>query len=405
MNTMGNGADRTAFVLLLLFLLSMYSVVTELVPGTAALRPALILGVGALALFLLNRAFTRRPVVVPWPEGHALFAFFGAASLSVFTALWPRFAVYRGIELGKLLIIYVLMVNVVTTRSRLRVLIWTMVIGGTMPAIGTVNNYLIGNVVENRAAWLGRFAGPNEVAFELTILIPLAISLMLTARWWGRLILGAAVLAYLSAVLVTFSRSGILGLAAMVVVALLRARRPLVRVLIVAFVVLGVIVGSQLWERDEGFDELQQDSTFGQRFVTVATGLAMFQSNPLFGIGIGCSATGWMEFSPDPYVIEGDTLMIHNTFIQVLAETGLLGFVTFIFAIGAALWKAYKLESGGSGDRELRGYALAVELSFVAFFVCSLANGFVEIAAPYLLVGLASTTRMLAAAEAEKGTG
>ena len=51
---------------------------------------------------------------------------------------------------------------------------WIMVIGGLFPALGTLRNYLAGNLYEGRAAWIGIFANPNEVAYALVILVPLA---------------------------------------------------------------------------------------------------------------------------------------------------------------------------------------------------------------------------------------
>jgi hypothetical protein len=71
-------------------------------------------------------------------------------------------------------IVFFFIVNCANTERRLRGVMWTMVIGGLLPAAGTLRNYLQGNLVEGRAAWVGIFANPNEVAYSLVILLPLA---------------------------------------------------------------------------------------------------------------------------------------------------------------------------------------------------------------------------------------
>ena len=71
-------------------------------------------------------------------------------------------------------LVYFFIVNCANTERRLRGVMWTMVIGGLFPAAGTLKNYLHGNLVEGRAAWVGIFANPNELAYSLVILLPLA---------------------------------------------------------------------------------------------------------------------------------------------------------------------------------------------------------------------------------------
>ena len=66
------------------------------------------------------------------------------------------------------------LLNCANTERRLRGVMWIMVIGGLFPALGTLKNYLTGNMYEGRAAWVGIFANPNEVAYALVILVPLA---------------------------------------------------------------------------------------------------------------------------------------------------------------------------------------------------------------------------------------
>ena len=165
---------------------------------------------------------------------------------------------------------------------------WTVVIGGLLPAAGTLRNYLQGNMVEGRAGWVGIFANPNELAYSLVILLPLAASLAAGLGILPRLALLGVALIYVAAILVTFSRGGLLGLVAVMGFYAWRKRS-------VAAPGFGsapvrrrrCILAGRFWSRGEGFTNLNEDVTFRQRLATSEAGLAMFVDHPLLGVGTG----------------------------------------------------------------------------------------------------------------------
>jgi O-antigen ligase len=67
-----------------------------------------------------------------------------------------------------------------------------------------------------------------------------------------------------------------------------------------------------------------------ERWISVNGGLRLWQENPVFGAGLGA----YFEVSKR----EGTPLVIHNTLIWLLAETGLVGFLVFFSAGVAILW-------------------------------------------------------------------
>jgi O-antigen ligase len=76
-------------------------------------------------------------------------------------------------------------------------------------------------------------------------------------------------------------------------------------------------------------------------------------------------------------------LVIHNSFVQVLAELGLPGFILFMALLGTSLLDVRKLQSGPIG-----AYASGLEISLWVFVVCGLAGGFIYTWSPYLLIAL-----------------
>jgi O-antigen ligase len=338
----------------------------------------------------------RRTFSIPSPEGYLVLAFLGAAGLSCLDALWPRMAVDALIDLAKVVVVYFLLVNAVDDERRFAGMFWVMSIGGLFPALGTLQAYSSGVLLEEgRSAWVGIFGNPNELAFSLAILVPIAFAagekrgLLLRAASW------AIVVTYLAAIWVSYSRSGLLGLGAVVLVMAVRYRGVAGRVMGVAILAATLVFVANYWARDDGFNDLGDDENFNSRFTTMKAALAMFADRPLVGVGINCSIVGWPLYVPS--LPHDAWLHTHNTFTQALAEIGILGAGPYFLLIGLGL---VSLRS----SRRLRGdrarYAAALEASICGFLVCGLANGLLLSWFPFLLLGLAAALRRLPATEA-----
>lgn len=391
-------ATPWSFQLLLLFLLLLYSNAALLVPALAAVSPAQWVAVVALGVLFVERSMIRGGLRLAWPQSHLLLAFLGFTAISGFTALWPRYALENVVMLLKFLAIYFLVANTVETWKRLRVVTGTLVLGGLFPAVGALLFWAGGERVEgNRAGWIGIFANPNDLAYALTLLFPLAYALALErrgmARWLGRIALPA----YAAAIFLTYSRSGLLAFGAVALVCLWRWSRPSLR--LPALLLVGLLAGWAMvthWSRDEGFEDLSADATVASRLQTIEIGLKVFADRPLLGAGLGCSLLAWPEYAPRE-VAESGWLHTHNTFIQLLSETGALGSLAFGLALAASLAAAHRLarRCRRRGRKDLYRAASAVETALWGFLICGLAGGYVLSWFPYLLLGLASAVERL----------
>jgi len=72
------------------------------------------------------------------------------------------------------------------------------------------------------------------------------------------------------------------------------------------------------------------------RFKVWRVALLMFKESPLFGKGVGLFTTFF------PKYIALNVQYTHNCYLQVLAETGLLGFTSFIWFLGVIFIRGYK---------------------------------------------------------------
>ena len=378
-----------SYWLLLAFLFLVYANLPFVAPALEVLRPAKVVAGVAIVALIAERAFARESFEFAWPEGSLLLWFLGATAISSVTALWPRLAADAVSDLLKMTIVFFFIVNCANSLRRLRGVMWTMVIGGILPALGTLRNYLHGNLVEGRAAWVGIFANPNEVAYSLVILLPLLAFLATGTDLLPRLAMSGVALLFVAAILVTFSRGGLVGLVAVMGLYAWRKRSVWIRGAVVCLVVAGLILASRFWSRGEDFNNLNQDVSFQQRIATSRAGLAMFADHPLLGVGLGCSVIAWPLYAPEGLYTRG-ALVTHNTFIQALGETGAIGFVPFILFIGVGLYHARKLALECSGT-SLSHLGAGIEIAIWGFVVCGMSGGYVRTWFPYLLLGLAAS--------------
>jgi len=380
-----------AFALVVLFLIALYSQISLLVPGLDSLGPMNVIGGLAIAAVVVQRFINHRGIDLIWPDGYLLVVFVAAALVSCIGALWPKYALESTLDLLKYVSIYILILQTVDTEKKLRLVFWTVAVGALVPALGTLKNYLEGNLTEGRAAWIGIFANPNEVAYSLAIVIPLAAYLAVTTiSIRGRAFLWVSIAAYAAAICVTFSRGGMLGLLA--VVALLGLRWRSAPVLIVTVLACIVALGFMMygWTRSESFAGLDSDLNLLQRLATFQGALAMFLENPLNGVGLGCSLIAWPLYAPSGLYTRS-WLVIHNTFLQVLCETGLIGFSSFIACLGIAFFRARTISLGSDGALNARRLGTALAISLWGFVICGMSGGYILTWFPYILLALISS--------------
>jgi O-antigen ligase len=387
----GTAASSSAsYLLLLAFLFLVYANTPFLLPAAEVLRPAKVVA-GLALLALIGETMTgRRKLRFAWPEGALLIAFLAAAALSCLTALWPGYAAQGVGDLAKMILTFFFLLNCANSERRLRGVMWIMVVGGLLPAVGTLKNYLAGNVYEGRAAWIGIFANPNEVAYALVILVPLAVYLATPRGWWVRLLVSAISIVYAAAVFVTFSRGGLIALGAVIALIGWRKKNKWLLGLTMILLVGGLLFASRFWSRGEDFSQLKGDVTVNQRLATTQAGFDMFLDHPLLGVGFGCSVIAWPLYAPQGVYSRG-ALVTHNTFIQALSETGLLGFAPFVILIGVSLHQMRKLALGTAAT----DLGAAIEVAIWGLVFCGMSGGYVLTWFPYLLLGLAAAARQI----------
>lgn len=393
----GDG-PKIAFKLLIVFLLVLYSNVSVIF-SLDAFRPALVIAVSALVMMVIELGQLRQSFKLMWPQSAMVLAFFGACIISTPMAFWVSHALDQTIDVGKIVLVYVLLENVITSEDRLRKIMLTLVVGGIFPAIGTIVHYKQGILVEHsRAAWRGIFGNPNEVAYALIVLVPLALMLASKSSWWLRIALWGVLAVYMLAIFLTFSRGGLMALFAVLGLMGWKQKSVVIKAGVAASIVGGLVVIGMFWTRSSGgFSNIKQDGSVQERMVTLEAGMRMFMKNPLLGVGPGDSSVAYALYAGrDANCGCHDQLVVHNAYIQVLADVGLAGAIPFVVFLFVSLYQAWRMERGSIGH-----YAMALELAMWGLVLCCMSGGFVYTWWPYILVGLIAAAKRISASTTE----
>jgi hypothetical protein len=191
---------------------------------------------------------------------------------------------------------------------------------------------------------------PDAASFGhvLCFTLPLAFGLVLTARNSRQRLffLGNLVLLFVG-IMITGNRTDILGAMAtmgLIVLAFWR-NSPTLRGLIFKFALIAVLAGAVVVSSrsSNGLTRLfmPQDwdkKTASSRTILIQEGVRMFQSSPVFGVGLDNFRFN-QDYRMDGMYIVGN--YAHNLFVQILAETGVVGFMAFLLLMGTTFSLAH----------------------------------------------------------------
>jgi len=208
----------------------------------------------------------------------------------------------------------------------------------------------IGADVGGRLAWgLGGpdFGTSSGLATHLVATLPLLGALFfMSPTWWGR---GFALLAgalAVNTIIMTRTRSVLVGLAAMCMGAVFWLPKGY-RAKGLAAIVVGTVLAVQLtdpawWARMETVQTYRQDSSAVSRLVFWRAALEMAHQQPL-GIGLGQFRLRIQEFLPGS---RGEH-SAHSTAAECLAELGVPGFVLLILLVVATFLRLGRMRRAG----------------------------------------------------------
>ena len=220
---------------------------------------------------------------------------------------------------------------------------------GGLAQIQTGNLYA--DVAQPRAA--GPVSDPNFYGQILLMTLPIAAALAASRR---RILFAGIAVVIFAGVLVTYSRGAMLSIVAMLVLVpfVVRVRRHVVWKAALAAVLLTAVTPATVIRRFHtvtdvvtsekgGQPEESRDASVDKRKLLLAVGLRMFDDAPLFGVGAGNFGRHYAHYanevgsSAPQYDDPGDRQYPHSLYVELAAENGLAGLVSFAIAMAIAL--------------------------------------------------------------------
>ncbi len=180
-----------------------------------------------------------------------------------------------------------------------------------------------------------------------------------------------------TAMLGSLTRSAWVALAlALVVLALVRRPKSLLVWVPVGVVALALLA-TPVRERARSIVDLQNPSNY-DRLSMLDAGLDMLAQRPFFGLGPGMAKRLYPIYRP--LAAPRHTVPhLHNTYLQIAADSGLFGLGAYLWLIGAALWAAFtgyrdsRSRSARSGQVDMREELyLAAFLALLGFSLAGL---------------------------------
>jgi O-antigen ligase len=303
-------------------------------------------------------------LVVGWSLLSATWAEHPTAAIEAFTRYLPN------------AMLFLIVFAAVRTREQLLWVVGAFVIGAFLSGV-------YGLVVPPPAEDFGRLAGaggdPNETAAAMVAGLALATALGVAARGKPlvRLACVAAGVICMLALFLTSSRGGLIALAVALIAAVFLGGRRRGTMLVAALgaILVTVFYFATIAPADVRERVIHPEGGTG-RVDIWTVGLRMVKDNAIHGVGSGNFTTSSIHYLLEPGVLLRDDFIIdtpkvaHNTYLQILAELGIVGFALFMTILLFSLVCAFKAHrvAAAAGDRELDIIARATVVALVALF-------------------------------------
>ena len=368
-------AHSFTYFCLFLFTLLVYVRPAELYPSFITNNIALIVGILTIIAYVpsqlsIDGTLTARP-----REVNAVLLLCVAALLSIPLAGSPSLAWgnFSGTFI-RCVIIFVILINTVRTEGRLRRLLLLAVLVSCWLSLTAINDFRLGKLtVEGyRVAGHGSgiFGNSNDLALHLVTIAPIAVGLFFASRGAARkLFYGGATLLMMSAVVVTYSRGGFLGLVcAFSLLAWKIGRRQRLAVCAIGLVLaVGLLVfapGNYALRLLSIFiPSLDPVGSFGTRQEELIHSFLTAVRNPVFGVGMG----NYVLMSRYNHVT-------HNAYTEVGSELGLAALICYLLFVLTPLGRMRRVERDTlalPGDKRFHYMSIGLQASLVGYLVSS----------------------------------
>ena len=366
------------------------------------LRIVLLLGLLGIVL-TLTLPIRKRNRVLRQREVRIVLGLVATAVVFAPFSVWPGgTSSFLVDNFSRVVVFFFLIVALATSRQVIQHLVWSVLTGVALLGIFTIFWGASLTTAYGGRAYASSTYDPNDVAMVMVCTLPLAAFAAIALRGVRRLLaIGAAIVCVLT-ILMTMSRGGFIGLVVVSVLLLFRLGKvslaPRVIVLVTVATFLAGAAPAKYWDV---MSTIWHPSTGGAyvesgllpRLELWRRGMNLFFAAPLTGVGIG-------SFE----VAEGHShgglsawMTAHNSFIQLGAELGIVGFALFVALLVLSIRNARRVVRAAKTEprlHDLTWIARAVETSLYAYVVEGFALSQAYSPMLYFLIAVATALRL-----------
>lgn len=377
------GKHSMAFAGVYLFTLFLYLRPNELFPEIFGALPIIkFIAIGTLLAYVGSKMSSGEPLTI-WPIEVKMIMVLVVLIVVIlpFASAPSESWDFFNLTFSKVVLIFILMVNLLDTQKRLIALFNLVLAGGVWIAYGAIQTYLEGKYLLiakgiSRIGGVGgggggMFGNPNDLANAMDMLIPLAIALGFCRKGILRWVyFGCA--GFLSvAVLITYSRGAFLGLVALsgfLMFKLYQGQR-IKMIFAGAMVAVFLLVAAPggFGNRISSIFNEDQDKTGSshQRQELLKRGLLIAVARPL-GVGLA----NYQQYSLNEE-------KAHNGYIEIAGELGMLGLIAYLIINFKPLSRLRKMErelgqTPEGKTKEVYYLCVCLQAVLVAYAVCSM---------------------------------
>jgi probable O-glycosylation ligase (exosortase A-associated) len=387
-----------------------------LVPNTflfgigASVRYNLIFAVATLIAWFISK----EPKKVPLNSTSILLFFFlfWVCLATIFGVAPAKARFDELIKFVKIMIFVVAISGLVTTRLRVHALLFGLALGMGFHGTAEGAKFIVSGGGHRVFGPPNSIIGDNNhFALAMTFLLPIVVYLYAyAAKPFARLgLLGAGGLIFVS-IIGTFSRGGLIGLAAVGLYGLFKSKHKFLMLLALGLGLTFVInFAPENWfNRMSTIQEADKDGSFMGRVVAWKISTLLALDHPILGGGITAiqndamwshyaARIGQLSFIPTPQP-DDKPHAAHSIYFQLLADVGFVGLGIFLLILFRAWRSCSKLIKQTAGIPELEwinNLSRAFQVSLVAYAVAGAALNMAYFEMYYVLIVLVAIQESL----------
>ncbi len=368
-----------SFTGLFLFTFWLYFRPYELLGIESLKTLALYFALGTIVIFIPTQFIAEGNITARPPEiiYLLLFAAFAFVSIFIGRSTADSWAVFNDVFI-KVVLMFIVMVNVLRTEFRLRAMIWLSLGIGAYLSYNAFDLYQRG-VFKTEGYRVsvdmgGMFGNPNELATHFVMFTPVAVVLALSAKTKVmKLVYAAVTLLFIAGIMVTFSRGAFIGLIICSFVLAWKIGRDR-KILVMSVSAVGSAIflvvapgGYGLRVLSILIPGLDPVGSADQRKELLIRSVWVSLRNPQ-GVGMGL------------FKIMNDTgHETHNAYTQVSSELGILALVVYLLLLTSPIRRLGAIEREMYRDQDFSWIyylSIGLQVSIIAFMVSSFFGSF-----------------------------